>query len=458
MALPRLDYQMPDYAGGVGEALGGAAKTINDWSPAPDFIQRFARHGLSNKMDPREAAVLALLVHGGHIPDPTQSSQLTGGNVTFQGLSPQSPMGSVGRSPTQTAPPGPMSPASPPAPGGFTGAREFTGPEETVTGTRLPANDLSALNPETSGNAPIRNKDVPVFMQMAGQQTKHDPMDSYMKLYAMGLRGRELDEKYREFEGMAPVRQSMINQRDAGISNMPFANQQRASNTAARWAGVGVAQGNLATRQNEGYLKGTNDVAAPIAQIKGLLGAWDSNPDLAIPSGDYRVRREAEIVQQLPVLGKGLANMMRTVADSELTPEQRTIRRQAALAVASFQHMMVGSQITEGEMAMVNMLAGQQLSMEDTRAGLGALMQSMEARQNRYKAGYPDAAKRIPDVSPGDVTPQFSPSEYPTGFGGPERIGQPPISTGPSLQDELNQAPQNQRRLKGSVTSSFGGP
>lgn len=436
MALPRLDYQQPDYLGQIGQGVAGAAKVAEGLSPAHPAVQKYLRAMLSGGMDPREAALMAKLEAGGHLggdatsPAPTA---LTGGQTTFSGPSPAAPYG-------KTTAPAPAS-ASEPAPGG--GYSE----DITVTAPRQSPGDVGSLDDQ----APILNKDVPLLMQAAGQSARHSPMDTYAKLYTLGLRGRELDEKVREFEGMAPVRQSMINQRDAGISNMPFKNQMAQGNLNARWAGVDVARGNLATRQNEGYLKETADTAWTVPALDSILSTAQTNPGVAPDEFDYGTRKAAIIARQIPLVGKAIGASMESIADTALTDQQRQFRSQVALAMARFQHLMVGSQITEGEQALIDKLAGQQLSIRDTVAALHALRMSMAAKQTRAKAAFPEAAGRIPDTTPQQALPRI-PQAYPTDSGDVGNIGQPGPE-GFSLQEEIQSAPQNQPRLRGTVTN-----
>jgi len=440
MALPRLDYQQPDYLGQIGEGVGAAAKVAQSLTPAHPLVQKYLRAHLNDGMDPREAAIMAKLEAGGHLggDQAPQGQQLTGGNVTFSGPSPQAPMGKV-NAPKAPSP----TPASQPVSGGFTGPREYSD-TETVTAPRQP--DLSALSPQPQApedNTPILNRDVPTLMQAASGAQKHNSMDTYMKLYALGLRGDELAEKYREFEGMQPVRQSMINQRDAGISNMPFKNKIQEGNLNARWAGVDVARGNLATRQNEGYLKETADTAWTVPALDNILSTAQTNPGVTPDEFDYGTRKAASVAKAIPLVGKAIGASMEGIADTALTDQQRQFRSQVALAMARFQHLMVGSQITEGEQALIDRLAGQQLSIRDTVAALHALRMSMAAKQTRAKAAFPEAAGRIPDTTPQQALPKI-PQAYPTDTGGVENLNQPGPE-GPSLDDELNANPLRNR-------------
>lgn len=461
MTLPRLDYQHPDYLGQIGQGIDAAAQVARDNSPAPDFVQRFAKHGMSNKMSPEEAAAWAKLVHAGHVDDPTQpqGQQLTGGNVTFSGPQPGAPMGRV------NAPQAPMPASQPPSGGGFTGRQEYTGPEETVTAPSQPA-DLSALSQEPDepqSNAPILNKDVPMLMQVAGQQQKRNPMDTYMKLYALGLRGQELQEKYREFEGMQPVRQSMINQRDAGITNMPVKNQQAEGRLDVSKFNAQTSRGNLDTRRTENFLKGTAETAQAIPQLTSVLNDLKMSPGVAPPDWDYATRKMGRIMGGLPFVGNSLKEGFEIVADTALTPEQRQIRARIAQAVQPYRKLAVGTQITPGEFALIDQISGQGLGVGDQIAALMALKASMEARQGRVEAGYPEMPGRIPMARPEQVMPPIQ-NPYSTGFGGPENIGQPQGEAEPPPAGMTNPDPGAsdsfgpQRQLRGKVSSSFGGP
>lgn len=447
MPLTRLDYQRPDYLSQISPALDKAAKVANDYSPAHPAIQKAVKMMLSGEATPEQAAVLAKSALG---PPPTP---LTGGNVTFSGPQPGAPMGSVNAKPAPPAAlPAPM-PSAAPSSGGFTGPQEFTGPVETVTAPSpprsgpmmsSPARDLSSLD------APILNKDVPQLLQVAGQMQKHDPMDTYMKLYALGLRGQALEEKYREFEAMQPVRQSMINQRDAGISNMPFKNQMAYGNLGQRIRANDISAGNLDTRRTENFLKGTAETAQAIPQLRSVINDLKMSPGVAPPDWDYATRKSGRIMGGLPFVGDALKEGMEAVADTALTPEQRQIRARIAQAVQPYRKLAVGSQITAGEFALIDQITGQGLGVGDQIAALMALERSMTYRQGRIEAGYPEMPGRIPMAEPGQVMPSIR-NPYPTGFGGPENISPPQAPEGPSLRDELNSAPQN-RRLRGTVT------
>lgn len=452
MSLPRLDYQRPDYAGGIGEALGGAAKTVNDWSPASAPIQKYLRAHLDEGMDPREAAIMAKLEMGGHIGggnnSAPQGQQLTGGNTTFQGPSSQAPMGRV-NSPAQM----PMPASQPQVGGGFTGKREFTGPEETITASRQMGSqppDLSALDRAPQDNTPILNRDVPQLMSAAGQAQKHDPADTYMKLYALGLRGDALNEKVREFEGMQPVRQSMINQRDAGINNMPLKNQQAEGRLDVSKFNAQTSRGGLDTRRAENYLKGAGPSLEVTAGLGDLIQQGLKNPEIVGTNSDYVQRRVAQVAGNLPLLGKFIESGLTTGADEDLSFAQREFKRRLTGELSTFIHSRYGSALSAHELALANQIAGGQLSIADTLAGAQAIYYIAQRKGQLYQRAYPDAAQQVGTPTTGPRIPTNGP--YPTGFeGGLENLNQPGPA-GPSLQDELQQAPQAPR-LRGTTTN-----
>lgn len=218
MAMPRLDYQAPDYSDRISGGLSALGKEAEANSPAPEIVQKYLRMAMSGKMSPQEAARRAQAEH--HLSSqppqapqqPSQSMPSPGpwhggagpasemepaANVyapgTPQGLAAAVPVpnqyGKVQMTaiPNQTGAPayetlGYLDGGDRPSKVGFTGKREFTGPEETVMGY-LPASSASQLEDLPEENLPIRNKDVPTLIQVGGMSNKGQSNDVAMLNY-----------------------------------------------------------------------------------------------------------------------------------------------------------------------------------------------------------------------------------------------------------------------------------
>lgn len=422
--------QRPDAFSGVAEAGAGFAKTVHDYSPADPRLGNFLKRVYAGE-DPRAVAIEAKFAMSRHQPPqnlPDDGMQME----PYPETPPAEASGMRGSM---------RSSMGSPSPGNFTGPREFSS-EETVMAPSAPPSPRGSMplpsEPSAGGEfysqaqPPILNKDLPMLMQGAGLVQKDNKNDLGYLNYLLG-RDR-LSNNQNQFGRMEVHRGIRDEATQANTAEIPVRRQQANERLGISRFNAQTGAGNLAERQNQNYYKNTKDTATTIAQIDGLLGQLKTRPDIAPPSGDYRVRKEADILDSI-YGGRPLAGTMRLVADAELTPDQRIVRRQARAIVMAYQHAMVGSQITGPEMELVNMIAGQQLSIDDTAAGLGALRQYMGALHKRAKYASPEAAGRIPDVNPAEVTPQFSPPPYPI-MGNEMPTSLPQLPEGPSLEEE----------------------
>jgi len=401
MALPRLDYQPKDYIGAVGESLGGIAKTVDQLSP----------------MDPRLQEAMIAVASG---EDPkTWAAKLRGGGAP----TPQMPQA---QPPTAT----PQMPAQGPIVSGAV-SQPPTMPsfseDITVTAPR------QAKEQAPTPSAPFARRDMPALLSLAQLGGRRDQGMMDLRGLEYELRRDQLRERQRQFdaqEGLRAAREELMNAQASGI---PERIKIAQDNLAARWAGIDVARGNLEAREAEDYLRGTAETAWTVPAIDQIVATAKTAPGVTPDQYDYITRRSANIASQIPMVGKAIAAGLEVAADASLEQPQKDFRRQVSLAITPFRKLIVGSQITEGERMIIDMLSGQQLSIQDTIAGLMALRQMMAARQARYEAAYPKAAARI--GAPTDVLPPLS-NPYPTGFESGGRLPQLPTEY-PTLEGAL---------------------
>jgi len=414
MSMPRLDYQRPDYTDRISGGLSALGKEVEANSPAPEIVQKYLRMAMSGRMSPQEAARRAQAEH--HL-----SMNGSGMGTPPQPQAPQAPspgpwQGGLGA--------GPSIPTS----GGFTGPREFTS-EETVMAPSpsMPAQAPQALDAMPEDNLPIRNRDVPTLIQVGGMSNKGQGNDIALLNYL---------ERQRQFNEQQPFRLTRQEATKAQTANIPFKNKMAQGNLGARWAGVDVAKGNLNAREAGMYLGGTKGTALPIAQIENLLQAAETIPDVTPSAGDYAARQAQGIAEGVPIVGKALGSAIGTIADYNLTPEQREWRRQVQTMIAPYRHAMVGSQVTGDERRWIDMILGQQTNIQDTKKALASLLSSMRADKTRWDRAFPGVATTVGRPDPQTAFPPRE-SPYPSGFEGRGSVNQPGPE-GPSLDDELN--------------------
>lgn len=414
-----FDYgKRPDYIGGVGEALGGAAKTAQDLSPAHPLVAQALRRIYGGE-DARTVAIETKFAMSRQ--QQQQQQQQAPPNLPDMGSQPQ-------------ASPPPRMTQGPNAQGqgaAFEGEETVTAPPQPPQGRPL------ASEPSTGGafysqaQPPILNRDLPMLMQGATQLRKQDSNELGMLNYMLG-RDR-LSTNQGQFGAMEQHRGIRDEATKAATANIPFKNRMQETNANARWAAVKTGQGNLDTRRTENYLRGAGPSLEISAGLDGLIRQGLNNQEIVGTQGDYTQRRVAQVLGNLPLLGKFIESALVTGADEDLTFSQREFKRQAAAEMSSFVHSRYGSALTGHELELANRIMGGQLSVADTLAGIQIVSTLARRKATQYGAGYPEIAREIGPGSGGPTIPTDGPLPR---LPGPE---------GPSLQDELNSNPIRRR-------------
>lgn len=363
MALPRLDYQRPDYAGQIGQGLSALSKEVEANSPAPEIVQKYLRMAMSGKMSPQEAARRAQAEH--HLnSQPTQASQ----------SAPQSP--------------GPWREglgAGPAPSGSFTGPREFSD-TETVMGSYPPASSASQLEDLPEENLPIRNKDVPMLIQVGGMSNKGQSNDVAMLNYL---------ERQRQFGLMEPHRAIRDEATQATMANIPFKNSMQERHAGMRQRGLDISAARLGEQQTEQYMRAAGPSLEMSNALGQLLNEGRQIPGIRAPDDYARARRAADIYEKMPFLGQMTAEFMRNKAAENLTPAQREWQRRLTQSMADYVHGKYGANLTSHELRLAQTIAGDQYGYEDTLAALEALKQSVESHSGLAGQAWPGAAQRI---------------------------------------------------------------
>lgn len=291
-----------------------------------------------------------------------------------------------------------------------------TGETEPVAGGQM-----SVANPQQSSGMRIpktaTNRDIPQLLQLA------QAMSADRNREAMAnWRGDKLDIDQARLDAQLARDADMSGYRQELAAMMAAKRAALPTQLAQRDRALDISGGNLGMRgqelslgqqrqnfaENKEYLKNTNETAWTIPAIDNILMKARTTPGMVPPPEDYTKRRTAEMLSKIPLVGGMASAVMTRSADQDLTQQQRDFRRQVQLAITPFRKLIVGSQITEGEMGIINELAGGQLSIEDTIAGLAALRQMMGARQGRNVQAFPGAASRIGNPSMGQTLPPLS--------------------------------------------------
>lgn len=426
MALPSI-YDLPprpDHIRGFGEALGGAAKTVESLSPAHPLIAQAMRRIFGGE-DPRRVAIetkFAMARQGRpppNLPDAGAQMepypealaraprQLRGRMEDVTGTAPGESMGMTGsmRS-SMEPPPSSESLGLPPL------EETITAPAPASVPTRggsmpLPSEPSTAGAFYSQGQAPILNRDLPVLMQGAGLVRKDQASDM-----ANQLGWARLEETMRLRNALQPGRDARTEATRATTANIPFSNQMKKDNLAARWTDIGIKQGNLDTRRTENYLKGAGPSLEVTAGLGNLIRQGLANPEIIGNSADYAQRRVAEVAGNLPLFGKFVESALKTGADEDLTFAQREFKRQLTAELSGFIHSRYGSALTGFELEQANKIAGGQLSLADTLAGAQIVYYIANRKRQLYERGYSDVAEKIGEPGVGPNIPM----EVPSGF------------------------------------------
>lgn len=183
------------------------------------------------------------------------------------------------------------------------------------------------------------------------------------------------------------------------------------------WGNLGMRGQEFGRRENLDYAKMAGEAPFVVPRLRTLIG---QAPMRGPEAGDYIARRAAD------VLGGRLGGLVRIGADATLSQDERNFRREVAQVVQGYRRGEFGSQVTGLEMQVSDMLAGEQLSVDDTIAALQALEQLTSNRLSRAQATVPGAAARIE-----------------SGTSAINRGGGPTISPLPSRQSSLPSLPSS---------------
>jgi hypothetical protein len=200
------------------------------------------------------------------------------------------------------------------------------------------------------------------------------------------------------------------------------------------WDRIGIARGNLGERMQEGDLRegmAYNKLAGDAPYVVSSLRRLATQArDRAPGSGAYVAQRVGDI------LGGRAGAALRVATDASLTQDERNFRREVSLAVQSYRRSEFGSQMTGLEFELSQQLAGEQLTVEDTIAGLTALEQLAASRLTRAQQTVPEAAQRIEggvesaNRGGGPLVPQLSPRMQVPPSGGAPSLSTLPASSG----------------------------
>jgi hypothetical protein len=139
-------------------------------------------------------------------------------------------------------------------------------------------------------------------------------------------------------------------------------------------------------REGMAYNKLAGDAPFVVQRLRTLVA---QAPTRGPGAEDYIARQFGA------VMGGRLGVLTSVVADAALTQDERNFRREVDQAVQGYRRGEFGSQVTGYEMAIVDVLAGKQLSIEDTIAALTALERLTNYRLGRAQETVPEAAQRI---------------------------------------------------------------
>lgn len=290
---------------------------------------------------------------------------------------------------------------------------------QPATGSRLPKGPMLDTSSLAIGQDPgIQNQDVPTLMKLGGmiQDERRNTALSNYRDANLGLGYDKLDLARDKMNAGDEYKRAMTDYLNAKRANMPqeMANAAMRINQAEQRLGIsreqlGLAGRRLGVQESQAYDKMVGETVWTVPALDNLISKVRTVPGVAPPESDYTMRRAAEIAGALPFgIGGPGKNLLNRVADINLSQQQRDFRRQVSLALQPFRKLNVGTQITAGEFELINELAGQQLSIEDTIAGLAALRQSMNSKLQRAGAFYPGAASKVPQMRPGEVLPPLS--------------------------------------------------
>lgn len=396
-----------DYIIGAGAGLGELSNSlygIQDRNQK-DLEKRDAEASRQALADPKIRGLLERVINGDD-PEQVAMDHLVQEHLESQpSLTRQSTPGPFAAGYDKGPDTGPMIPYSSPV----TGGRPVT------PGRRGPMLDTSSLNKTDPG---IQNRDVDSLMKLGGMmqdERRNNAMMSYRE-GQLGLGYDRLDLLHQKNANTDDLRRAQADYLRAKLQNMPEQMAQAARRVQIAEANLGMRgqalqlQGRgLDVKEAQAYDKMVGDVVWTVPAIDNLLMKARSSPGMAPPDSDYTMRQAATIAEGLPFnTGKPLKTLLNRIADSNLTQQQRDFRRQVSLALQPFRKLNVGTQITQGEFELINELAGQQLSIEDTVAGLAALRQSMNSRLQRGNRYFPNAAARNPDINTGNSLPPLS--------------------------------------------------
>lgn len=288
---------------------------------------------------------------------------------------------------------------------------------EPVRSSRLPNGPMASMQPVGGGDPGIQNKDVPDLMKLGGMLQTERYRDANLGLGydRLGLGYDKLDAQKQKDVMANDYRSAMADYIRAKNANMPeqMALARRRADIAAANLGISTQKLGLDERkfmfsENKEYLKNTNETAWAVPAIDNILMKARTTPGMVPPPEDYTKRRVADMLGRIPFAGGFASSILTRSADQDLTQAQRDFRRQVQLAITPFRKLIVGSQITQGEADIINELAGGQLSIEDTIAGLAALRQMMMTKQGRNVDAFPSAAGRIGNPTTGQTLPPLS--------------------------------------------------
>lgn len=351
----RANLERPDYIGGVGQALGGIASTVDQLSPMDSRLQR-AIFEVIGGGDPKQVA--AALRGGMQAPEmPSSTPPMPSGQQTAPNVS-RTPVGTAAQAPKE-----------PPL-------------------------------------APFARRDAPTLMQLAQMTSKKDPMADALALERLGLQRDALGERRRQFDEQSGLRDAREALARATAEGIPERIELARKNYQARLRSLGISeerlglgreqlalgQRRLLSGELEKVLRATSGARVAAETFETLLNRA-KDPKNVPGEFDYDLRRSAQMLSALPFgAGKLFEEGLEFVADDLLTPAQLSFRRQVALGMQDFIASNYGKTLTGNELKLARQLAGQQMSIKDTIAGLEALKTHMQNKINMYSRAYPEAS------------------------------------------------------------------
>jgi hypothetical protein len=429
--LPFADpYQrISEGLGNARQVEQGARQRFEANSPADPNIQQLIRAVAAGKMTPFEASVVARA--GKQQPPPNMPDA-----APVQ--APAMPPMQAQRGPWAGGyDKGPPPPSRTPGPwgGGYDSGPSQAQFEEDIT-VQAPSPQRQAPQAQTGDldllSGPIRNRDVPTLVSLIDKIP--DSGDNEYKRQTLELRRQELRERQRQFDDQASLRQAREELARATASGIPERIELAKKNYQARLWGLGLSERRTDMAEGVNYMKLSGDADQMIASIDQLMAEVEASPALAPPPSDYTKRRMAEIARGIPFGGNALGEVLEKVADQQLTPQQREVRRQISLIAQKYRHANFGSALTATENRIINELTGQQTSWPDTVAGFRALQQYARNHQRKMGNLFPGAAQRVGSVQPGQALPRPS-SGLPSGMEGFQQPGYQPRPMGPETEE-----------------------